>query len=65
MSSSSEQIVELIEKMKLDPDDKALVFKTLQNPPTIVEIAGSTANLEQASEIYLVSRLAISCSDKD
>lgn len=52
-------IFELIEKMKLDPDDKALVFKTLQNPPTMVEIAGSAANLEQASEIYLVSRLAI------
>ena len=52
-------IFELIEKMQLEPEDKALVFKTIQNPPDINAIAGSAASLEQASEIYLVSRLAI------
>ncbi|MEP1206201.1 MAG: DUF533 domain-containing protein [Rhizobiaceae bacterium] len=52
-------IFDLIEKMELEPDDKALVFKTLQNPPDISAIAGAAASLEQASEIYLVSRLAI------
>ena len=52
-------IFDLIEKMELEPEDKALVFKTIQNPPDISTIAGSAANLEQASEIYLVSRLAI------
>jgi len=52
-------IFELIKKMQLDPEDQALVFKTLQNPPGINEISRGAANLEQASEIYLVSRLAI------
>lgn len=52
-------IFELIEKMQLEPDDKALVFRTLKNPPDVQTIANSASNLEQASEIYLVSRLAI------
>lgn len=52
-------IFELIEKMQLEPEDKALVFRTLKNPPDVKTIANSAACLEQASEIYLVSRLAI------
>lgn len=52
-------IFDLIEKMQLEPDDKALVFRTLKNPPDVQTIANSASNLEQASEIYLVSRLAI------
>jgi uncharacterized membrane protein YebE (DUF533 family) len=52
-------IFELIEKMQLEPEDKALVFRTLKNPPDVSAIANSAACLEQASEIYLVSRLAI------
>ncbi|MEP0942099.1 MAG: DUF533 domain-containing protein [Rhizobiaceae bacterium] len=52
-------IFDLIEKMQLEPEDKALVFRTLKNPPDVKTIANSAACLEQASEIYLVSRLAI------
>ena len=43
----------------MDPEDKALVFRTLKNLPDVTTIANSAACIEQASEIYLVSRLAI------
>lgn len=48
-----------VEEMQLDAVDKALIFDTLQRPPSVQEIASLAGGVEQASEIYLVSRLAI------
>lgn len=45
--------------LRLDTGDKALIFDTLRNPPDIDTIAGFANGLEQASELYMVSRLAI------
>ena len=39
--------------------DGAVVIDTLQNPPTIETLASQANGIEQASEIYLASRLAI------
>lgn len=52
-------VFEAVEEMSLDGEAKALIFDVLRNPPTITEIAGYATGLEQASEIYLASRLAI------
>lgn len=52
-------VFETVNKMQLDGEDKALIFDTLQNPPGIDTIASLANGLEQASEIYLVSRMAI------
>ena len=48
-----------VEEMQLEPQDKALIFDTLQNPPSVQEIAQLAQGIEQACEIYLVSRMAI------
>ncbi len=48
-----------VEEMNLDAADKALIFDTLQNPPSVQDIANLAAGVEQACEIYLVSRMAI------
>ncbi len=48
-----------VEEMNLDASDKALIFDTLQNPPSVQDIANLSAGVEQACEIYLVSRMAI------
>lgn len=52
-------IFDSVNKLELEASDKAVIFDTLQNPPEIGEIAGLAKGLEQASEIYLVSRMAI------
>ena len=52
-------VFDAVNKMQLEASDKALVFDTLQNPPSISEIASQANGVEQASEIYLVSRMAI------
>ena len=39
--------------------DKAFVFDTLGNPPTLQDIASLASGPEQAAEIYLASRLVI------
>ena len=52
-------IFDSVNKLALEASDKAVIFDTLQNPPEIGEIAGLAKGLEQASEIYLVSRMAI------
>jgi len=48
-----------VNALPLDTDDKAFIFDALHNPPTVAEIAALAVNPEQASEIYLASRLAI------
>lgn len=52
-------IFDAVNKLQMEATDKAIVFDALQNPPEIGEIASSANGLEQASEIYLVSRMAI------
>lgn len=53
------RIFDTVNTLDLDVSDKALVFDTLQNPPSVSEIAALSSGLEQASEIYIASRLAI------
>lgn len=52
-------IHEAVAKLELGPKEKGLIFDILQDPPDIKTIAGFAIGLEQASEIYLVSRMAI------
>ncbi len=52
-------IHEAVSKLELGPKDKGLIFDILQDPPDIKTVAGFAIGLEQASEIYLVSRMAI------
>ncbi len=52
-------IHEAVSKLELSPKDKGLIFDILQDPPDLKTIAGFAIGLEQASEIYLVSRMAI------
>ena len=52
-------VFDAVGKFPLDTVDKAIVFDTLQNPPSLDEIAGLASGMEQASELYLVSRMAI------
>jgi uncharacterized membrane protein YebE (DUF533 family) len=52
-------IFEQVGQLSLDAEDKAFVFDTLGNPPSLQEIAGLAGGPEQAAEIYLASRLAI------
>lgn len=52
-------VFEAVNEMQLEPADKALIFDTLQNPPDIQTIASMSNGLEQSSEIYLASRMAI------
>ena len=45
--------------LPLDAADKAAIFEALQNPPDISTIASHANGIEQASELYIVSRSAI------
>jgi len=53
------QIFEKVGEMPLDAEDKALVFDTLSKPPSLQDIANFAEGPEQATELYLASRLAI------
>ncbi|MSQ98493.1 MAG: tellurite resistance TerB family protein [Xanthomonadales bacterium] len=52
-------LFEKIESMGLDAESKAFVFDALARPVDINAIAASANGIEQASELYLVSRFAI------
>ena len=52
-------IFDQVGKLPLDAEDKAFVFDALSNPPSLQDIANLAKGPEQASELYLVSRLAI------
>ena len=52
-------IFEAVGKLPLGAGDKAAIFDALQNPPELNTIARYADGPEQASELYLVSRLAI------
>ena len=57
------KIFEAVEKMQLEPSEKALIFDTLRDPPGVQAICALSNGLEQATEIYLVSRMAIDPDD--
>jgi uncharacterized membrane protein YebE (DUF533 family) len=50
-------IFDHVEKLSLDAESKAFVFDTLRNPPGLEDLTSSVQGVEQASEVYLVSRL--------
>jgi len=52
-------IFDHVGQLSLDAEDKAFVFDTLGNPPTLQDIASLASGPEQAAEIYLASRLVI------
>lgn len=52
-------IFEHVEKLSLDSESKAAVFDLLRQPASIDALVSSVQGIEQASEVYLVSRLAI------
>jgi len=58
-AEEQKSIFEQVEKLGLDAESKAFVFDTLTRPVDIGEIAASAQGIEQATELYLVSRLAI------
>ncbi|MDP1932232.1 MAG: tellurite resistance TerB family protein [Gammaproteobacteria bacterium] len=52
-------LFEQVEKMGLDAESKAFVFDALTRPVDIAAIASSAKGIEQATELYLISRIAI------
>ncbi|MDO8909039.1 MAG: tellurite resistance TerB family protein [Pseudohongiella sp.] len=52
-------IFEQVEKMSLDAESKAFVFDALRKPVDIDLLVSGVQGIEQASEVYLVSRIAI------
>lgn len=52
-------LFEQVERMGLDAESKAFVFDALREPVDIASIAAAANGIEQASELYLVSRAAI------
>lgn len=52
-------IFEQADKLSLDPASKAAVFDLLRQPVDLPALVGAVKGVEQASEVYLVSRLAI------
>ena len=55
----SKSIVSHVSSLPLDANDKAFVLDALMNPSTLADIAELATDAEQATEIYLVSRMAI------
>lgn len=52
-------IFEQVEKLGLDAASKAQVFDALRSPVNLDKIVAGVEGVEQASEVYLVSRLAV------
>ena len=52
-------LFEHVEKLGLDAESKAFVFDALRRPVDLAAIAASARGIEQATELYLVSRVAI------
>jgi len=58
-AEEQKSLFEQVEKMGLDAESKAFVFDALTQPVDIAAIAASARGMEQATELYLVSRVAI------
>ena len=52
-------IFDAVSKLDLDAESKALIFDTLRDPPDVRTIASYAVGIEQATELYVASRLAI------
>ncbi|MCB1739313.1 MAG: tellurite resistance TerB family protein [Gammaproteobacteria bacterium] len=52
-------IFDQVGQLPLDAEDKAFIFDTLGSPPALADIAALAQGPEQATELYLASRLAI------
>jgi len=52
-------IFDRVEKMSLDAQSKAFVFDALREPIDVDVLVAGVQGIEQASEVYLVSRVAI------
>ncbi len=52
-------IFDKVGELPLEAEDKAFVFDALGNPPSLQDIADLANGPEQATELYLASRLAI------
>lgn len=52
-------IFDRVGELPLDAEDKGFVFDSLANPPSLQDIADLAEGPEQATELYLASRLAI------
>lgn len=55
-ASEQTHIFEQVEKMSLDSESKGFVFDALRQPADLVQIASQVQGIEQAAEVYLVSR---------
>ncbi|HDZ09836.1 tellurite resistance TerB family protein [Pseudohongiella sp.] len=49
-------IFEQVEKMSLDAESKGFVFDALRQPADMAQLASGVQGIEQAAEVYLVSR---------
>ncbi|MEX2332770.1 MAG: tellurite resistance TerB family protein, partial [Pseudohongiella sp.] len=49
-------IFEQVEKMSLDSESKGFVFDALRQPADMAQLARNVQGIEQAAEVYLVSR---------
>ncbi len=56
-------ILSHLSDLQLDAEDKSFVFEALMTPSTLDEIADLANGPEQATEVYLVSRMAIDPDD--
>lgn len=56
-------IFEQVNRLNFDADDKAFIFDSLAHPLTAYQIAALAGGPDQASEIWLASRLAIDPDD--
>lgn len=52
-------IFDRVEKLSLDAESKAFVFDALRQPVDVDVLVADVQGIEQASEVYLVSRVAI------
>ncbi len=58
-SDERNKIFESVAQMPLAGDEKALLFDTLSTPPSVETIAAAAGDMEQASALYVASRIAI------
>ncbi|WP_422369557.1 tellurite resistance TerB family protein [Pelagibius sp.] len=58
-SEEQRMVFDKVGELPLDAEDKAFVFDALSKPPSLQDIADLAQGPEQATELYLASRLAI------
>lgn len=56
-ASEQSAIFEHVEKLELDTESKGFVFDALRQPIDLAAITSKVTGIEQASEVYLVSRI--------